>query len=56
LPPAQAIDVAQNTPPGATGPSNNQIKHADHNDSACAPQNFSITQCDALCKLAGIGR
>jgi hypothetical protein len=31
LPQAQAIDVAQNTPPGATGPRRNEIKLADHN-------------------------
>jgi hypothetical protein len=30
LPQAQAINVAQNTPPGATGPRRNEIKLADH--------------------------
>jgi hypothetical protein len=30
VPQAQAIDVATNTPPGAAGPSSNEIKLAEH--------------------------
>jgi hypothetical protein len=36
LPQAQAIDVAQNTPLGATGQRSNEIKLADHNGGSRA--------------------